>query len=144
VSPLLFGMLFGLAAAFPIGVQSFVVMNQGLRVGYPKVMVGIATASLCDTLLIVLRAAGASALLVTPGNKRLLISIGVLFFLVIGVTTLCSSPEKETEVKSRTHVGAMIAQTVDVSLLNPHAFSHLTNTVPCASGGFSLLQGAVP
>jgi L-lysine exporter family protein LysE/ArgO len=114
-------MLFGLATAFPIGVQSFVVMNQGLRVGYPKVMVGIATASLCDILLIVLGAAGASALLVTPGNERLLISIGVLFFLAIGVTTLCSSPEKETEVKSRTHVGAMIAQTVGVSLENPHA-----------------------
>jgi L-lysine exporter family protein LysE/ArgO len=66
VTPLLFGMLFGLATAFPTGVQSFVVMNQGLRVGYPKVMVGIATASLCDILLIVLGAAGASALLVIP------------------------------------------------------------------------------
>jgi L-lysine exporter family protein LysE/ArgO len=121
VSPLLFGMLFGLATAFPIGVQSFVVMNQGLRVGYPRVLVGIATASLCDTLLIVVGAAGASALLVAPGNERLLISIGVLFFTVIGVMALCSPPEEETEVKSRTRVGAMIVQTVGVSLLNPHA-----------------------
>jgi L-lysine exporter family protein LysE/ArgO len=121
VSPLLFGMLFGLATALPIGAQSFVVMNQGLRrVGYPRVLVGIATASLCDTLLIVLGVAGVSALLVALANERLLISIGALFFIVIGMTTLCSSPE-ETEVKSRTRVGAMIVQTVGVSLLNPHA-----------------------
>ena len=120
MSPFLFGLLFGLATAFPIGVQSFVVMNQGLRVGYPKVLVGIATASLCDSLLIVLGAAGASALLVATGNERLLISIGVLFF-VVGVTTLRSSLEEETEVKSRSYTGAMIAQTVGVSLLNPHA-----------------------
>jgi L-lysine exporter family protein LysE/ArgO len=71
VSPFLFGLLFGLATAFPIGVQSFVVMNQGLRVGYPKVLVGIATASLCDSLLIVLGAAGASALLVAAGVSLL-------------------------------------------------------------------------
>ena len=121
MSSFLFGLLFGLATAFPIGVQSFVVMNQGLRVGYPKVLVGIATASLCDSLLIVLGAAGASALLVATGNERLLISIGVLFFFVVGVTTLRSSLEEETEVKSRSCTGAMIAQTVGVSLLNPHA-----------------------
>jgi arginine exporter protein ArgO len=48
-----FGLLFGLATAFPVGVQSFVVMNQGLHVGYPRVLTGIITASLCDTLLIV-------------------------------------------------------------------------------------------
>lgn len=121
MSAFLFGLLFGLATAFPIGVQSFVVINQGLRVGYPKVLVGITTASLCDTLLIVLGAAGASALLVAAGNERLLISIGVLFFCVVGVMTLCSSPEEETEVKSQWRAGAMITQTAGVSLLNPHA-----------------------
>jgi L-lysine exporter family protein LysE/ArgO len=121
VSPFLFGLLFGLATAFPIGVQSFVVMNQGLRVGYPKVLVGIATASLCDSLLIVLGAAGASALLVAAGNERFLISMGVLFFFVVGVKTLRSSSEEETEVKSRSPTGTMVAQTVGVSLLNPHA-----------------------
>jgi L-lysine exporter family protein LysE/ArgO len=117
----LFGLLFGLATAFPIGVQSFVVMNQGLRVGYPKVLVSIVTASLCDSLLIVLGAAGASALLVAAGNERLLISMGVLFFFVAGVMTLRSSPEDEAKVKSQTRAGAMIAQTAGVSLLNPHA-----------------------
>lgn len=115
-----FGLLFGMATAFPVGVQSFVVMNQGLRFGYPKVLVGIATASLCDSLLIVLGAAGASALLTAPGHERLLVSIGALFFIIVGVTTLRASPENE-EVESRARPGGMVAQTVGVSLLNPHA-----------------------
>lgn len=137
MSPFLFGLLFGLATAFPIGVQSFVVMNQGLRVGYPKVLVGIATASLCDTLLIILGAAGASALLVTADNERLLISIGAIFF-VVGVATLRSSPEEEAEVKSRSRTGAMIAQTAGVSLLNPHAVFETVGLL----GGVIAIQAA--
>ena len=138
MSAFVFGLLFGLATAFPIGVQSFVVMNQGLRVGYPKVLVGIATASLCDTLLIILGAAGASALLATADNERLLISIGVLFF-VVGVATLRSSPEEETqEAKCRSRTGAMIAQTAGVSLLNPHAVFETVGLL----GGVIAIQAA--
>ena len=115
------GLLLGMATALPIGMQSFVVMNQGLRFGYPRVLVGIVTASLCDSALIVLGAAGASALLRAPGHEGLLISVGVLFFLVVGVTALLrASPETEA-VESRARPGAMVAQTVGVSLLNPHA-----------------------
>jgi arginine exporter protein ArgO len=46
-----------MATAFPVGAQSFVVLNQGLVVGYPRVFFGIVTASSCDTLLVVLGAA---------------------------------------------------------------------------------------
>lgn len=138
MSPFLFGLLFGVATAFPIGVQSFVVMNQGLRVGCLKVLVSIATASLCDSLLIVLGAAGTSALLLTAGNERLLLSIGVLFYFVIGLMTLCSSPEGDKVVTSRKGVGAMIFQTVGVSLLNPHAVFETVGLL----GGAIALQSA--
>jgi L-lysine exporter family protein LysE/ArgO len=121
VSAFVFGLLFGMATAFPVGVQSFVVLNQGLRLGYPRILVGIATASLCDTLLIVLGAAGASVLLTAPGREGTLISIGVVFFVVIGVMALRTPPEYADEVESCTSPGAMVAQTVGVSLLNPHA-----------------------
>lgn len=117
-----FGLLLGIATALPVGMQSFVVMNQGLRFGYPKVMVGIVTASLCDSVLILLGAAGATTLLLGATDREgLIISVGVLFFLVFGVTTLLRvSPESE-EVKSHARPTAMVAQTVGVSLLNPHA-----------------------
>jgi L-lysine exporter family protein LysE/ArgO len=117
-----FGLLFGLATAFPVGVQSFVVMNQGLRLGYPRVLTGIVTASLCDTLLIVAGAAGASALLANADERVPVLLIGIAFLAIFGVLALRAPPEAEVgEVKSAGRPLAMIAQTVGVSLFNPHA-----------------------
>ena len=130
-----FGLLFGMATAFPVGVQSFVVMNQGLRFGYPKVMAGIVTASLCDSLLILLGAAGASALLRAPGHEGFLIAVGVLFFVVVGVTTLRAAPESDEGLESRARPRAMVAQTVGVSLFNPHA---VFETVGLLGGAIAL------
>jgi L-lysine exporter family protein LysE/ArgO len=115
-----FGLLFGMATAFPVGVQSFVVLNQGLVAGYPRVFFGIVTASCCDTLLIVLGAAGVSAILHAPGSREALILVGVAFLLVMGVLAL-RAPSDEEEVKSLLRPTAMVAQTIGVSLLNPHA-----------------------
>ena len=86
-----FGPLFGIASAFPVGVQSFVVMNQGLRFGYPKVMVGIVTVSLCDSVLILLGAAGASVLrswLTTPVRLWTQRGSGALMLVFAGFLTL--------------------------------------------------------
>jgi L-lysine exporter family protein LysE/ArgO len=120
VSAFFFGLLFGMATAFPVGVQSFVVLNQGLRVGYPRVFFGIVTASCCDTLLIVLGAAGVSAMLHAPGSREALILVGVAFLLVMGVLAL-RVPSADEEVKSLRRPTAIVAQTAGVSLLNPHA-----------------------
>ena len=82
----IFGLLFGLATAFPVGVQSFVVMNQGLRFGYPRVLIGIVTASMCDTLLIVAGAAGASALqkrLTAPARLWMQRGSGVMMLVLV-------------------------------------------------------------
>ena len=117
-----FGLLFGLATAFPVGLQSFVVMNQGLRFGYPRVLTGIITASLCDTLLIMLGAVGASALLADADERVPVILVGITFLAVFGVLAFRAAPEEEAgEVKSVGRPLAMIAQTVGVSLFNPHA-----------------------
>ena len=117
-----FGLLFGLATAFPVGVQSFVVMNQGLRFGYPCVLTGIITASLCDTLLIVAGAAGASALLAGAGERAPLLLVGIAFLAVFGILAFRTPPDEEAgEVKSAGRPLATIAQTVGVSLFNPHA-----------------------
>ena len=116
-----FGLLFGLATAFPVGVQSFVVMNQGLRFGYPRVLTGIVTASLCDTLLIVAGAAGASALLADADERVPVLLIGIAFLATFGILAFRVPPEEAGEVKSVGRPLAMIAQTVGVSLFNPHA-----------------------
>jgi L-lysine exporter family protein LysE/ArgO len=120
VTAFAFGLLFGMATAFPVGVQSFVVLNQGLMVGYPRVFFGIVTASCCDTLLILLGAAGVSAILYAPGSREVLILVGVVFLLVMGMLAF-RAPSENEEVKSVMRPIAMVAQTIGVSLLNPHA-----------------------
>jgi L-lysine exporter family protein LysE/ArgO len=119
--PFAFGLLFGLATAFPVGVQSFVVINQGLRFGYPRVLTGIVTASLCDTLLIVFGAAGASALLADADARTPVLLVGIAFLATFGVLAFRAPPEEDKAVKSAASPFAMIAQTVGVSLFNPHA-----------------------
>jgi L-lysine exporter family protein LysE/ArgO len=134
-----FGLLFGLATAFPVGVQSFVVMNQGLRFGYPRVLTGIITASLCDTLLIVLGAAGASALLAGADERVPVLIIGIAFLATFGVLALRAPPEEEAdEVESVGRPLAMIAQTVGVSLFNPHAVLETVGVL----GGATAAQSA--
>jgi L-lysine exporter family protein LysE/ArgO len=49
-----------------------------------------------------------------------LILVGVVFLLVMGTLALRASSDNE-EVKSLMRPAAMVAQTVGVSLLNPHA-----------------------
>ena len=120
MSAFVFGLLFGMATVLPVGVQSFVVLNQGLTVGYPRVFFGIVTASCCDTLLIILGAVGVSAILNAPGSREALILVGVGFLLVMGVLALRASSDNE-EVNSRMRPAAMVAQAAGVSLLNPHA-----------------------
>jgi L-lysine exporter family protein LysE/ArgO len=119
--PFVFGLLFGLATAFPVGVQSFVVINQGLRFGYPRVLTGIVTASLCDTLLIVFGAAGASALLADADARTPVLLVGIAFLATFGVLAFRAPPEEDKAVKSAASPFARIAQTIGVSLFNPHA-----------------------
>jgi L-lysine exporter family protein LysE/ArgO len=105
-----------------VGVQSFVVMNQGLRFGYPRVLTGIITVSLCDTLLIVLGTVGASALLADADERVPVLLIGIAFLATFGVLAFRSQPEEEAdEVESVGWPLAIFAQTVGVSLFNPHA-----------------------
>ena len=107
---IVFGLLFGLATVFPVGIQSFVVMNQGLRFGYPRVLTGIITASLCDTLLIVAGAAGASALLAGAGERAPVLLVGIAFLAIFGILAFRAPPEEEAgEVKSAGRPLAMIA-----------------------------------
>ncbi len=88
------GLLLGLAMILPIGMQNLFVLNQGLLNGFPRVLFAIVGTSFSDTLLILLGAAGASALLATlPGLRAALIVVGVAFLTVLGILSLISRPE---------------------------------------------------
>ncbi len=119
-TPFLLGLILGLALIIPIGVQSLFVLNQGLVAGFPRAFVGVAAVCFCDTFLIVLGAAGASALLTLLGYQELLIAVGSIYLLIMGVLTLRAGP-RHAEGEHLTRIGATVFQAVGVSVLNPHA-----------------------
>jgi L-lysine exporter family protein LysE/ArgO len=113
------GLVLGLVIILPIGAQSLFVINQGMLAGFPRVFVGIVTVCCCDSLLIIF-GAGASALLAALGYQEVLIVLGTVFLIILGILTLRAHPQT-SDGEHLTRVGAIMAQAVGVSVLNPHA-----------------------
>ncbi len=147
-TPFLLGLILGLALIIPIGVQSLFVLNQGLVAGFPRAFVGVAAVCFCDTFLIVLGAAGASALLALLGYQELLIAVGSIYLLVMGVLTLRARPQ-HSEGEHLTRIGATVVQAVGVSVLNPHAILDTVGVLgaaiaaQAAEGRVTFVAGAV-
>ncbi len=147
-TPFLLGLILGLALIIPIGVQSLFVLNQGLAAGFPRAFVGVAAVCFCDTFLIVLGAAGASALLALLGYQELLIAVGSIYLLVMGVLTLRARPQ-HSEGEHLTRIGATVVQAVGVSVLNPHAILDTVGVLgaaiaaQAAEGRVTFVAGAV-
>lgn len=116
------GLALGLALIVPIGAQNVFVFNQGVTLGMPRALWAVLGAGCCDTLLIVLGATGASALLHSvPGLRPAMLIAGSLFLAYLGIRSLRATPadiDDETGVRSR---GRVLRRTAAVSLLNPHA-----------------------
>ncbi|THV38704.1 LysE/ArgO family amino acid transporter [Glycomyces buryatensis] len=116
------GLVIGLALIVPIGAQNVFVFGQGVALGMPRALWAVVGAGLCDTLLIVLGATGASALLNSvPGLRPAMLLGGTVFLVYLGVKSLRTKPaeiEDATGVWSR---GQVLRRTATVSLLNPHA-----------------------
>ena len=121
--PFLLGLFLGLMMILPIGAQSLFVINQGLLIGFPRAWVAMVTVCCCDSFLIVLGAAGASALLVALGYREVLIVLGSAFLVVVGLLTLRARPPQHADAKRLTHIGVTVSQAVGVSVLNPTPFS---------------------
>ncbi|BBZ06968.1 amino acid transporter [Mycolicibacterium doricum] len=116
------GIALGLALIIPIGAQNVFVINEALKLGMPRALIPALTAAACDTLLIAIGAVGASALLSkVPGVKTTLLVFGAGFLLYLGIQSLRShQPDDDQQVLVFKPI-ALIAKTIAVSLLNPHA-----------------------
>ncbi|MGH8794570.1 MAG: LysE/ArgO family amino acid transporter [Stackebrandtia sp.] len=117
------GLALGLALIMPIGAQNVFVFNQGVTVGMPRALWAVVGASLCDTLLIVLGATGASALLNSaPGLRPLMLAGGAAFLTYLGVQSLRAKPAEFDADEAGSWSGArVLRRTAAVSLFNPHA-----------------------
>jgi len=116
-----FVLSFGLILAF--GAQNIFLFNQGathkkLRQTMPAVI----TASICDTILIVLAVLGVSLIVITmPVFQMIFFAAGFFFLIYIGWSIWSSVPVEVNKQYGAMGAKKQIMFAISVSLLNPHA-----------------------
>jgi L-lysine exporter family protein LysE/ArgO len=119
---LMHGVILAFGLILPLGVQNVFIFNQGAQQpNFLRSIPAVATAGVCDTLLILLAVSGVSALISTLHSLKLAIMVaGILFLLYMGWTLWSSKTHTQASTESMTpKKQVMFAATV--SLLNPHA-----------------------
>ncbi|MGH9138645.1 MAG: LysE/ArgO family amino acid transporter [Acidimicrobiales bacterium] len=117
------GLGLGLTLIMPIGAQNVFVLNHGLQHRLPRSLWAAGAAATADTLLIVLGAAGASALVTeVPALRSTMVLVGVVFLLVLSWHSLRGDADAVDDGRSAPlRPRRTVAQGFGVSLLNPHA-----------------------
>jgi L-lysine exporter family protein LysE/ArgO len=128
------GLALGLALIVPIGAQNVFVVGQGLAVGWPRAVWSAVAAGCCDTLLIVVGAAGVSGLLGGfPALRGALLLGGAAFLGYLGVQSWRNTVGAERlQAGEALAPGRVIRRTVAVSLLNPHAILDTVGVIGAA------------
>jgi L-lysine exporter family protein LysE/ArgO len=118
------GFILAIGLIIPLGVQNFFVFSQGaakskLIYVFPVIM----TASICDTLLILLAVSGVSLVVLHfLWMKTVLVVLGSLFLFYMGWITWKAKPQHtRNEAEKQNKTPKLISYTLMISLLNPHA-----------------------
>jgi len=116
------GILLAFGLILPLGAQNVFVFNQGANhKSLKKSLPVIITASLCDTLLILLAVLGVTLFLnAFPTLKLIIYIIGLLFLLYMAYSIWNERPanqDKSDAMSAKKQIGFAMS----VSLLNPHA-----------------------
>lgn len=137
---ILHGVILAFGLIIPLGVQNVFIFNQGaVQPTLLRALPVVITASICDTLLILLAVLGVSILLLTVSwIKMILFSLGFLFLLYMGWNIWNSQPSKEesSDIK-RFSVKKQILFAASVSLLNPHAILDTIGVIGTNSMAYS-------
>ena len=118
------GIILAFGLIIPLGVQNVFVFNQGAsQPNIWRTAPVVLTASICDTLLILIAVQGVSLVLLTfSWLTNSLYIIGFFFLLYMGFVIWRSNPSND--VKQETSMPLLNKQILfaaSVSLLNPHA-----------------------
>ncbi len=120
---LIHGIILAFGLILPLGAQNVFVFNQGAS--QPKFIGAvpvIITASLCDTLLILLAVLGVSVIVLTmPVLQTVIFSVGILFLLYMGWSIWNSDPANLNKEEAAMSIKKQVLFAMSVSLLNPHA-----------------------
>ncbi|HHY2676613.1 LysE/ArgO family amino acid transporter [Bacillus toyonensis] len=117
------GIILAFGLIIPLGVQNVFVFNQGAS--QPNIWRAapvVLTASLCDTLLILIAVQGVSLVLLTfSWLTTTLYTIGFIFLIYMGFVIWRNKPSKDVKQEKSMPLKKQIIFAVSVSLLNPHA-----------------------
>lgn len=134
------GFILAFGLILPLGVQNVFVFNQGvLQKRFRNTLPVVITASVCDTLLILLAVTGVSLIVLgTPWIKSLLMVGGTLFLFYMGWITWRNASEKDeaNNVKPLSS-RKQILFALSVSLLNPHAIIDTVGVIGTSSLNYS-------
>jgi L-lysine exporter family protein LysE/ArgO len=118
------GIILAMGLILPLGVQNLFVFTQGIiQPTFWWTLPVVITASLCDTLLILLAVQGVAVFIAKfAWFKIILLIIGVCFLMYMGWLTWNNTLiDTNDEKKKSLTVKQQIVFAVTVSLLNPHA-----------------------
>lgn len=133
--PFVHGILLAFGLILPLGVQNVFIFTQGaLHSRLWKAAPAVITASLCDTLLIVLAVQGVSLLLLQwIWLKNVLFAAGFLFLLYIGYSLWRSAGDGVQQHHRADTIKRQMIFTASVSLLNPHAIMDTIGVIGTSS-----------
>jgi len=134
----LHGLALALGLILPLGVQNLFVFNQGaLQPNLGKALPVIITASVCDTLLILLAVLGVSLIILTFQWLRIILMImGIIFLAYMGWITWQSKTDINSREENLLPPKAQILFALSVSLLNPHAIMDTVGVIGASSLGY--------
>jgi L-lysine exporter family protein LysE/ArgO len=125
LSAFLHGFILALGLILPLGPQNVFVLSQGAtQPRFRNALPVVLTASLCDTLLILLAVLGVSLVVLSVAwIKVVLVVVGVAFLVYMGWLTWRSKPASDDPALDAQLWPArrQIIFAMSVSLLNPHA-----------------------
>lgn len=130
------GCILALGLILPLGVQNVFVFNQGaIHPRFIKVLPVVITASLCDTLLILVAVLGVSFIILGSFWIKIILIVGGCIFLVyMGWTSWNSKPNKDKEdVQKKFSLKKQVLFAASVSLLNPHAIMDTVGVIGTSS-----------
>ncbi|UZJ77598.1 LysE/ArgO family amino acid transporter [Fictibacillus sp. KU28468] len=134
MQPIIHGFLLALGLILPLGVQNVFVFNQGAnQKQFKKALPVIITASICDTVLILLAVFGVSLLILSFSWLKMILFMGGFFFLLfMGWSVWRSKPSKSSEAAALP-MKKQVTFAASVSLLNPHALLDTAGVIGTSS-----------
>lgn len=136
------GILLSLGLILPLGVQNVFIFNQGAtQATYLRTLPVILTASICDTLLIILAVSGMTVFIFEiEWLKNLFMLFGSFFLLYMGRTLWYETIKDLKQEKQALSPKKQVAFALSVSLLNPHAILDTVGVIGTSSLVYSGLD----